>query len=1017
MPCAADAAQEGAAQSSQPRHDAADAPERFGVDHQAQRLRAGRTRQVFLQLAEPVLWKPLSPTSSNTLKPQRGLSCKIGTRRALIIDVFTRRGQPKLDVGLLDWAGGNLWKLDCVKTVAAAEASDVGFHMKMQAPLHGKCVLLEEVESPCVSDLQCCVKEINALRSFVESVSQARPEGPWRISLQTELESIRPATAKQHCEANPGHTTVPRADKANFVFLLDLPLPVPLDVRPHRCSQCKHPSTNIPDSEIGNYFPVTPQDIAAAVPHGRWMTFGKDGGPYVVTPAFMINLLQLLYEHFNVRQVRRTLVHQYASNLLQGFLRQSLPAQPVLDTSPLAWSMSAVPRIDGLQRLILAVFRQFVKDRVQAMVDLQLLFNGQGLRVDGNFDMARQVTVYENGVYTRPYHVLLAWCGVDGSLLKPITLARSEKVIDITSDVEPMIDRMLHVRMNAGFSLEQCVPVFHATDSYRTQRKKLMRFYKRKFDQTRLATEYPTPRGDAQGKHIREGTVPALLKIVGDPPHDTWNARSAASPWACDYHEFCADHADMLARLSAPAAPSSAQHGMPRMDLPPAGLALLKTGVHQHAEAFGLAVKAHETAATQLKLFIAQPHALHSPMWMEVFGAHPPRGVLARFARRLEVELDESCGFYAYRSRAEFEQEIDKMEAWYKPGRKTTRRARLKLREGDDEGKGGKRAKGLTTVWTRRVRTHYARLRQELRLQGLWAWKGIADALHRASIPLQTGTMPVERAWAVFKTMLPAGARRISHSWFNFLSELAFLRTIYTHFHQKDLSTWARGDALLAQELETLLDIAKAWRGDAHMSGLLEEVEGRMSKASQECMNAPAPEPTGSQGAHVQGKPSRDETAAFMRILLPTWSDALAAGLKSIETVRYKRHSTNSMKFAARGTLLAFGTSAKCQGVAILAGPATTGHAVSELESVLTHVDPQYHGELRSYLQEGVVFDLVHVSTVYDLRELDMSWRDIVQSCGVHMPPIRQGFPCVGGPSVRAALLKLGSERGVRREF
>ena len=62
-----------------------------------------------------------------------------------------------------------------------------------------------------------------------------------------------------------------------------------------------------------------------------------------------------------------------------------------------------------------------------------------------------------------------------------------------------------------------------------------------------------------------------------------------------------------------------------------------------------------------LRLFITQPHVRESRVWEQLFQSMPPRGVVARIARRLEVDLDVTEGFWSYLHRGDF---INEIESW-----------------------------------------------------------------------------------------------------------------------------------------------------------------------------------------------------------------------------------------------------------------------------------------------------------------------------------------------------------------
>ena len=111
-------------------------------------------------------------------------------------------------------------------------------------------------------------------------------------------------------------------------------------------------------------------------------------------------------------------------------------------------------------------------------------------------------------------------------------------------------------------------------------------------------------------------------------------------------------------------------------------------------------------------------------------------------------------------------------------------------------------------VWTKKVDAHYKRLVKDLRVEGLWAWRVVAGHLIEAGVPMQSGTVPVERFWNYLKTILPAGARKMSLEWFTVLMSVVFLRYNHNHFSKGACPTWARRDSLLAHHLEVLVGLS-----------------------------------------------------------------------------------------------------------------------------------------------------------------------------------------------------------------
>ena len=105
-------------------------------------------------------------------------------------------------------------------------------------------------------------------------------------------------------------------------------------------------------------------------------------------------------------------------------------------------------------------------------------------------------------------------------------------------------------------------------------------------------------------------------------------------------------------------------------------------------------------------------------------------------------------------------------------------------------------------------------------MEGLWAWRSVALSLRDAHIPVQSGTVPVERFWSTFKSMLPVASRKISLRWYNILSMLCMLRSNYTLFNRGALPAWAERDGLLAQRIEILAMLTTSLDGVDGMAHL-----------------------------------------------------------------------------------------------------------------------------------------------------------------------------------------------------
>jgi hypothetical protein len=211
-------------------------------------------------------------------------------------------------------------------------------------------------------------------------------------------------------------------------------------------------------------------------------------------------------------------------------------------------------------------------------------------------------------------------------------------------------------------------------------------------------------------------------------------------------------------------------------------------------------------ACRDLGAFLSQAHCSEASAWKLFCRAKPPRATVARIARRFGAALHETMQKRNYFLPADFRREARRIRKWYKDGRKSTRRRRGIVRSENASD----RVRGLRSVWSQKVNSHYLRLLKAVRQEGLWKWRMVALALRTAGVPVQSGTIPVERLWASLQDMFPRAARKMSRQWFDILVALTFLRYNYRHFHHRLLPTWTEGDSLMAERIDNLWSAAKA---------------------------------------------------------------------------------------------------------------------------------------------------------------------------------------------------------------
>lgn len=89
------------------------------------------------------------------------------------------------------------------------------------------------------------------------------------------------------------------------------------------------------------------------------------------------------------------------------------------------------------------------------------------------------------------------------------------------------------------------------------------------------------------------------------------------------------------------------------------------------------------------------------------------------------------------------------------------------------------------------------------------AWREVALATRQAGIPVQSGTVAVERLWSSLESMMPPASKCVSPRWFNVLAMLMYVRTNFRHFNSRGSAGLAERDSILHQRLETLFTLSQ----------------------------------------------------------------------------------------------------------------------------------------------------------------------------------------------------------------
>lgn len=342
------------------------------TDAMAHRLKTGRTVQMCLRLMAFHVLAPLkSVEEQKQLQPSKGLSAKFLGSWVFIIDVFTRRGIPLADIAHLvqtqDSEHNPLIRLSHTQTVPQSDLQEVGFWFRpINVQKGGVTFEAVEQEAPQVlSSLQ----EWMGQAAKVAELQRSEPKFSLPVPrYNSNVMQVVPSSAISHTAARPDHVTNPRHDRGEVKFFLDLPLPVPMEVRPYRCRECEKIAPDADSSDRQSYFSPTDQDILAAAsqvtPHARIFSTSRSS-LICISLHCLLYLFHTFFEELNLRSVRRRLADLYASNLLSMSHRIPSPDH-------LLWPMTAVPHRGALKELLFGYFNKFVRKRVQALVEWHL---------------------------------------------------------------------------------------------------------------------------------------------------------------------------------------------------------------------------------------------------------------------------------------------------------------------------------------------------------------------------------------------------------------------------------------------------------------------------------------------------------------------------------------------------------------------------------------------------------------------------------------------------------------------
>ena len=451
------------------------------------RLNVGRSPELLRQLCQTRLFNfydddsDLAPPGEALQKPRRGTVAKHDGRLVFVLDTFSRFRVPTADIAELSQQEASQFSMGRVSSVPLSELAEV---RGARVEIARRGVILVHTAAPTSGtedagrtalDLMAAV--LQHLQDDLQTFAAQRHMPVGRIPV------IYPQAARDHEAFARAHgeihniASVSRNTQPSFV--LDMPFPQEFQSPSWRCSTCKNtgrpnfkhfpcpqlcclftsplpgalcdrlPLQRLSGCKPGalqQYFVVTDDDICAAFPEA--LVYREDRQrPCYFTPRWFFHLAKHFYETLNARSARRALSHWYVAAALHGSVymdfRGSAPS--------LAWQVSSLPKNAVIRGILLQGLATLVQAQVTRMKRRQLLYNSKGMRVDGNYKIAKRLQFDDE----EPPTVVLGFCGTDGSLLDLLTPSVGEWWEPIKTVLLPLLQDIRATFLNAGFTAQE----------------------------------------------------------------------------------------------------------------------------------------------------------------------------------------------------------------------------------------------------------------------------------------------------------------------------------------------------------------------------------------------------------------------------------------------------------------------------------------------------------------------------------------------------------------------------------
>ena len=517
----------------------------------------------------------------------------------------------------------------------------------------------------------------------------------------------------------------------------------------------------------------------------------------------------------NVRAVRRA-VYRDQVKFIRRLAQQAQKAGvDVSEFGDFSWLLGKVPGPNWCRRLVVLMHAIIEEPAARSLERIVAIYDGQIIRIDGNFKLPRHVKKCRAGQkrrYQPVGRVIINATGTLGFMLRRSQLADEEcgdtlskLLADICKD-----RRGFAIAMAAAGSPipNGGLPTAVAIDADATYKHRIRRELGLMFpEETVLLAEAGSDVSPADCVDLGDGQTRVIpvwkCVITGDVKHVSLNVQKEVLSSAVDARTFIADANDAIMRWSRPKASEEKVQLQPPSTHIYEGISMSAAERRLLVQLVSSRARAHTadgTETTAIRRFLEMPWCADHPAWCELFPGRgrPPRRTVERVAQKVGANLHPTMGGHGWDCREEFLTEVHSLRNWY---RRAVSVDPTGLPREDMRSSTAVRCSVLRSEVVARLN----RLRDPEVLRSLELWSLVAEGCRQRGIRTYTGTVPTESLWAHLQAVLAHSTQTtLREDLFHAMSSIVFHRFVFQRANRARFPRAAARDPLIADSLMAL---------------------------------------------------------------------------------------------------------------------------------------------------------------------------------------------------------------------